>query len=47
MRCSAYWCINNTSGYCNIPDYVEIDEEGKCTECESSYSYSTNLCPPN
>lgn len=32
MRCNAYECNNNEGGYCGCPDYVVIDEYGKCTE---------------
>lgn len=45
MRCSCYECINNDGdgdGYCSAPDYVEIDEEGKCESYEPGYSTKTN-----
>jgi hypothetical protein len=43
MRCSCYECINNDGdGYCSAPDYVEIDEEGKCDSYEPGYSTKTN-----
>lgn len=30
MRCYCYECIENESGYCGCPDYVVVNEMGKC-----------------
>ena len=35
MRCYAYNCKDNDDGFCKIPDYVVINEDGKCDSiCE-------------
>lgn len=35
MRCYAYNCKHNNDGFCQIPDYVMINEDGKCDRiCE-------------
>ena len=32
MRCKLFDCINNDDGYCCVADYVEIEEDGTCSE---------------
>jgi hypothetical protein len=34
MRCYNYKCRYNDSGYCGQPDYVIIDENGKCEQAD-------------
>lgn len=33
MRCCVYDCRNNEDGYCTGPEFVVIDEYGRCIEC--------------
>lgn len=32
MWCEVRRCINNKEGYCSVDSYVEIEENGTCSE---------------
>lgn len=34
MICDVTDCINNADGYCEIENYIRIDEYGKCDSIE-------------
>ncbi len=34
MRCACKNCINNEDGYCAISSYVQIEQDGTCSEID-------------